>query len=111
MNKLVAALVLALRFPVEVALSGWATARLILAGGAKLQPGFARMSYEGLSETGAVALGLLITLTPGTTTVDIDPERRELLLHLLDTRDVEGALAAIRRDFVRPVGVLFGDRP
>ncbi|MFO1419859.1 MAG: Na+/H+ antiporter subunit E [Candidatus Competibacteraceae bacterium] len=111
MNKLLTALALALRFPVEVARSGWATARLILTGGANLQPGFARMSCAGLSDTGAVVLGLLITLTPGTTTVDIDPQRGELLLHLLDTRDVEDALAAIQRDFVRPVSLLFGKWP
>jgi multisubunit Na+/H+ antiporter MnhE subunit len=110
MKKFLIALGLALRFPVEVAKSGWATMRLILAGDG-LRPGFARISYEGAGETGAVLLGVLITLTPGTTTLDIDLERRELLLHLLDTRDVEGALAAIRRDFVRPVSLLFGDGP
>lgn len=110
MKKFLTALKLVLRFPVEVAKSGWATMWLILFGDG-LRPGFARISYEGASETGAVLLGLLVTLTPGTTTLDIDLERRELLLHLLDTRDVEGALAAIRRDFVRPVSLLFGDDP
>ncbi len=110
MKKFLIALKLVLRFPAEVVKSGWATMWLILAGDG-LRPGFARISYEGSSETGAVLLGVLITLTPGTTTLDIDLERRELLLHLLDTRDVEGTLAAIRRDFVRPVGLLFGDGP
>jgi len=110
MKKLLTALVLVLRFPVEVVKSGWATMWLILAGGG-LRPGFARISYESASETGAVLLGLLITLTPGTTTLDIDPQRRGRLLHLLDTRDVEGALAAIRRDFVRPIDRLFGEEP
>lgn len=109
MNKLGAALYLLWRFPVEVVSSGWSTGWLILAGGGRLKPGFARMSYGQLSETGAVALGLLITLTPGTTTVDIDPVRRELLLHLLNACDEEGTMNAIRRRFVRPVRILFGD--
>lgn len=109
MNKLGAALYLLWRFPVEVVSSGWSTGWLILAGGGRLKPGFARMSYGQLSETGAVVLGLLITLTPGTTTVDIDPMRRELLLHFLDIGDLEGATRAIHQRFVRPVGVLFGE--
>lgn len=99
------------RFLVEVVRSGWATAWLILAGGPIRKPGLVRMSYdEGLSDTGAVVLGLLITLTPGATTVDLDPARREFLLHLLDARDSEGAVAAIRRDFERPLRALFEER-
>lgn len=108
MNRWRAVLSLLVRFPLEVALSGWATAWLILRGGPTRQPGLVRLAYdEGLSETGAVALGLLITLTPGTTTVDLDPTRRELLLHVLDLAQAEAALAAIRRHFERPVRALF----
>lgn len=109
MNKLGAALTLLWRFPVEVVSSGWSTGWLILAGSRSLQPGFARMSYGEINETGAVVLGLLVTLTPGSTTIDIDPARRELLLHLLDTQDVEGILDTIRQRFAGPVGVLFRD--
>jgi multicomponent K+:H+ antiporter subunit E/multicomponent Na+:H+ antiporter subunit E len=50
----------------------------------------------------------MITLTPGTTTIDIDLERREMLLHVLDASDLDGMLAAIRRDFERYLVVLFG---
>jgi multisubunit Na+/H+ antiporter MnhE subunit len=111
MNKFAAALYLLWRFPVEVVLSGGSTGWLILAGGRSLRPGFVWMNYGGISEAGAVALGLLLTLTPGTTTLDIDPVRRELLLHLLDTRDVEETLDAIHRRLVRPIRVLFGETP
>lgn len=111
MNRPLALTLLLPRFLIEVVLSGWATARLIVAGGGEMRPGLARMRYGDLSETGAVALGLLITLTPGTTTVDIDPARRELLLHLLDTARAEETLATIRHRFERYVRVLFGERP
>jgi multisubunit Na+/H+ antiporter MnhE subunit len=106
-----AALSLLVRFPLEVVLSGWATAWLILSGGPTRQPGLVRLTYaEGLSETGAVVLGLLITLTPGTTTLDLDPARRELLLHVLDSTQAEAALAAIRRHFELPVRALFEEQ-
>ncbi len=109
MTKPLALTLLLVRFLIEVVLSGWVTARLIIGGG-EIRPGFTRLSYGELSETGAVVLGLLITLTPGTTTVDIDPARRELLLHLLDTTQTEETLATIHRHFERYVRVLFGER-
>ena len=109
MNKAMAAAALAVRFPVEIVLSGWETTRLILRGGRTLRPGFARLSYQGLSENGVVALGVLITLTPGTTTVDIDPVRRELLLHVLDADRTAETLSAIRRAFEPHVRALFGE--
>lgn len=111
MNRWRAAASLLVRFPLEVVLSGWATAWLILRGGPARQAGLVRLPYaEGLSETGAVVLGLLITLTPGTTTVDLDPVRRELLLHILDLAQAEATLAAIRHHFEPPVRALFEER-
>lgn len=111
MNRLRAALQLVVRFPVEVVVSGWGTARIILFGSRQLHPGWARLSYGELPDSAAALLGTLITLTPGATVVDIDPERREMLLHLLDHRQTEATLATIRRDFLVPVRVLFGARP
>jgi hypothetical protein len=35
-------------------------------------------------------------------------ERREMLLHVLDASDVDGAVAGIRREFERYVVTLFG---
>ena len=57
-----------------------------------------------------IILAALVTLTPGTSTVDIDPVRRELLLHVLDSEDIETTLSAIRRDFLLPLRSLFGAR-
>jgi multisubunit Na+/H+ antiporter MnhE subunit len=44
-----------------------------------------------MSEAGASILGGMITLTPGTTTIDVDMERREMLLHVLDASRHDGA--------------------
>jgi multisubunit Na+/H+ antiporter MnhE subunit len=98
---------LLLRFLWQVLVSGLGTARLILVGTARLRPGLVRFPYAPMSEAGAAVLGALVTLTPGTTTVDVDPGRREMLLHLLDTADVDGTLAGIRHDLERYVAVLF----
>lgn len=109
MRRLLALFLLFFNFFKEAVVSGWATARMILRNEA-LQPGFVRMPYGDLGDTAASFLAALVTLTPGTTTVDIDTGRRELLLHLLDASRAESTLAAIRRDFLLPVGMLFGRR-
>jgi multisubunit Na+/H+ antiporter MnhE subunit len=111
MNRLSALIWLVFNFVKEAFVSGGVTALLILRGGKALQPGFVRMSYGDLGETAADFLGALVSLTPGTTTVDIDPEHRELLLHLLDVTRAEQTLASIRRDFLLPVRTLFGGKP
>ena len=111
MKRLFVLMWLAFNFMKEAVVSGGITALLILRGGKVLQPGFVRMPYGDLGETAANFLGALVSLTPGTTTVDIDPERRELLLHLLDVTRAEQTLASIRRDFLLPVRALFGGKP
>lgn len=111
MKRLSALIRLVFNFMKEVVVSGGITAMIILRGGKALQPGFVRMPYGDLGERAAVFLGALVSLTPGTTTVDIDPERRELLLHLLDVTRAEQTLASIRRDFLLPVRTLSGGKP
>lgn len=111
MKRLSALIRLAFNFMKEVVVSGAITTLIILRGGKSLQPGFVRMPYGDLGETAADFLGALVSLTPGTTTVDIDPERRELLLHLLDVTREEQTLDSIRRDFLLPIRTLFGGKP
>ena len=108
MNKPVAVGLLLRNFLKDVIVSGWTTAVIILRGGRAVRSGFVRMSYGDLNDTAANLLGALITLTPGTTTVDIDLQRKEYLLHLLDSERAETTLASIERDFLRPMRTLFG---
>jgi len=111
MTKLLALFLLILNLFRDLISSGWATARLILRPGEPPRSGFARLSYGDLPAPAANLLGALITLTPGTTTLDIDLERGEMLLHLLDLEGVEATLAAIQRDFLAPIRTLYGGTP
>ncbi len=110
MNRLSALIRLVFNFVKEAIVSGGITVLIILRGSKALQPGLVRMPYGDLGETAADFLAALVSLTPGTTTVDIDPERRELLLHLLDVTRAEQTLNSIRRDFLLPVRTLFGGK-
>jgi multicomponent K+:H+ antiporter subunit E/multicomponent Na+:H+ antiporter subunit E len=108
MRRLVAAVALALRFLWAVLASGLRTALVIARVRSRPAAAFVRMRFAPLSETGAALLGSMVTLTPGTTTIDVDMERRELLLHLLDASEAERTVAGIRDTFERHLVTLFG---
>lgn len=110
MNFVPALARLGFNFVKDLFVSGWVTARIILRRGPLPQPGFVRLAYGELSDGAASFLGALVSLTPGTTTVDIDLERGELLLHLLDVGQADTTLAAIRSDFLQPIRSLSGVR-
>lgn len=94
------------RFLGHSLLAGVTTARVILR---RTPPpaGLVRLRFAPMSETGAAVLGAMVTLTPGSSVIDIDPARREMLVHLLDTGTAAAAAAAIRRDFERDIAALF----
>ncbi len=111
MTKLLALFLLIINLLKDLVSSGWTTARLILRPGKPPRSGFARLTYGNLPAPAANLLGALITLTPGTTTLDIDLERGEMLLHLLDLEGAEATLTSIRRDFLAPIRTLYGGTP
>ena len=97
---------LLLHFVGHCVLAGLATARIILR---RTPPpaGLVRMRFAPMSPAGAAVLGAMVTLSPGTTVIDIDLEQREMLLHLLDTQDAAASLNVVRRDFERDIVALF----
>ena len=99
-----------LRFFGHCVLSGVSTAGIILKRTAP-PAGFVRFHFVPMSMTGAAVLGAMVTLTPGSSAIDIDMERREILLHLLDTRLTKASVEAIRRDFEHDISLLFPESP
>ncbi len=109
-----AALVLLLRFVKAVVVSGVQTVAVILRSGlGERRPppaAFLRVRFAPMTAQGAALLGCMVTLTPGTTTLDIDMDKRELLLHVLDASDTDALVQGIRRDFEPGLVALFGVR-
>lgn len=103
LDRLGTAAVLLVVFPFQVVEAGLSTAWTILRPGVRPEPVLLRLGYEGLSPIGAAVLACLVSLTPGTTVIDLDLDRRELLLHLLDGRHADGAAEHIHRRFERPL--------
>lgn len=109
MKRVGAVLLLFGLFLRDVVLGGWATIRVILAP-KPVRSGLARVAYGDLPEPAALLLGALVSLTPGATTVDIDPDRGEFLLHLLDLDQEDAVRRAILEEFAPPLAILFRRR-
>ncbi len=112
MRRSVALLILMLRFGRAVLVSGVETIAVILKtgwpGAAPPPVALVRVRFAPLSARGAALLGSMVSLTPGTTTIDIDMERYELLLHVLDASDTDAIVDGIRREFEPGLRILFG---
>jgi multicomponent Na+:H+ antiporter subunit E len=91
-------------FGVEFLLSNLAVARTILSRPVgTLNADFVKYDTSGLRPTEVLLLSHLISLTPGTVTVEIAPDYSSLLLHVLDAHDPEAVCRRIERRLCRPL--------
>ena len=113
MKKLLAVLRLIKTFIWKIILSGIHTLIIILKHGLRhesLPPAsFVRLPFPPMSEWGATLLGSMEALTPGTTTVDIDMEKHEMLLHVLDATSIDAIINDAQTSFENDLAILFGD--
>ncbi len=94
----------------EYLLANWNVTVLVLTKPAsRMRPGMIHYDVEGLSPAEILMLSHVISLTPGSTTVEIDADFRRLLLHLFDSSDPDAA----RRDITLKFrdGILAFTRP
>jgi len=108
--KLLTIIGLLIRFVRALIISGLQTVVVILRTGrdASGPPAtFVKIKFAPMTEQGAALLGSMVSLTPGTTTIDIDMEHYELLLHVLDAEAIDDLVVGIRRDFEPGLRQLF----
>lgn len=115
MRKLMAAIILLLRFLGAVVVAGFNTVATIVGAGLGLRSpppaGFIRFRFAPMSEQGAALLGCMVSLTPGSTVVDVDMASREMAVHLLDRTQAGDMVRDVRRKFEPGLLTLFGERP
>ena len=71
-------------------------ARQVLGPQDRLRPGFVEVPLDLADPFVATILGGIVTLTPGTVSIDIAPERRVLHVHALHVPDKAALIAAIK---------------
>ncbi|WEX07752.1 Na+/H+ antiporter subunit E [Chelativorans sp. AA-79] len=88
---------LALLFLYELVLSASRVAKLVLSPRMELKPGIFSYPLTVDRDFEITLLANLITLTPGTLSVDVSEDRKTLYVHALDCSDV----ALLRRDIAQ----------
>ena len=101
MKKILGLIWLLFNFVKSAIVSGFDTAKLILFMPKNLQSGLCTMPYQNLDGYPLALLSMMITLTPGTTLVDIDVDKKLLTLHLLDMNDEAMVIKQIETEYIQ----------
>jgi len=83
----------------ELILSGLSVAWLVLQPKLRLRPAIIAYPLTVTTDLQITLLANLITLTPGTLSVDVSDDRRTLLIHALDVPDREALIGHIAAGF------------
>lgn len=102
-RKAIAAARLAARFVYELVKSNLEVTVAVLRDPASMRPCIVAIPVAGMSEGAITLLANMITLTPGTTSLDVSPDRTLLYVHALFGSDPEGVKAGIDEAFARTI--------
>lgn len=100
---------LALLFLYELILSAWRVAVLVASPDmhAKLRPAIFAYPLTVRTDREITLLANLITLTPGTLSIDVSDDRSVLFIHAIEMGDTEDAIRSIKDGFERKIIEVF----
>jgi multicomponent K+:H+ antiporter subunit E len=91
----------------DIVLANWQVARQVLGPVGRLRPGFLDIPLDGRHPCVATLLGSIVSLTPGTVSIDIDTTGWVLHVHALDVDDEHVMIARIKERYERPLREIF----
>ncbi|MDQ0454330.1 Na+/H+ antiporter subunit E [Rhizobium paknamense] len=107
LTRLKRLIMLLLLFLWELAKSAWRVTALVLSPSLDVRPGIFAYPLTVTRDFEITLLANLITLTPGTLSVDVSEDRRTLYVHALDCADPEAARREIAEGFERRIREAF----
>lgn len=106
-SKLGKGIGLAATFVYELVLSAWRVATIVLRPKIELQPGIIAYPLTVDRDFEITMLANLITLTPGTLSVDVSDDRKTLFVHCIDVPDPQATIDDIKNAFERKILEVF----
>jgi multicomponent K+:H+ antiporter subunit E len=91
----------------DIVASALVVARQILGPEERIRPEFFWVPLTIRDPYGIASLAAVITMTPGTLSADLSPDRRHLLVHALHVDDVAALIDAIKRRYEQPLIEIF----
>lgn len=101
------AAVLFVRVMGDIVVANWQVARLVLGPIARLRPAFVTVPLAIADPYVATVLGSIVSLTPGTVSIDIDCEHGLLYVHALDVADEAHLISTIKSRYEAPLKEIF----
>ncbi|MEZ5616526.1 MAG: Na+/H+ antiporter subunit E [Rhodocyclaceae bacterium] len=101
------ALRLAARVASDIVVANLGVARRVLGPLSRLQPAFVEVPLDLADPFVATILASIVSLTPGTVSIDVDRTRRVLSLHALDAPDPQALAAGIKARYEAPLKEIF----
>lgn len=91
----------------DILIANLAVAKLIVSRPRRLQPAFVEVPLAVRSDLAISLLANTISLTPGTVSAELAPERDRLLVHALHATDTEALVATIKTRYEAPLKEIF----
>ena len=98
---------LALTVLVDIVVSNIEVARRVLGPEAAIHPGFVRVPLALTDEWAIATLAGIITMTPGTLTVDVARDASHLVVHALHLTDEAALVATIKARYEAPLREIY----
>ena len=91
----------------DIVVSNIEVARRILGPEAAIHPGFVWVPLAITDPHGIVVLAGIITMTPGTLSAELSPDRRHLLVHAFSIDEAGALIATIKSRYEAPLRQIF----
>ncbi len=91
----------------DIVASALVVARQILGPEERIRPGFVWVPLAIRNPHGVASLASIITMTPGTLSVDFSPDRHHLLVHALHVDDPADLITLVKERYERPLMAIF----
>lgn len=91
----------------DIVLASFTVARLTLGPMSRLRPRFIRIPVSLADDFALTALASTISLTPGTVSAELAPDRGHILIHALNVDDEEALVRTIKERYEAPIREIF----
>ena len=79
------------------------TIRAVLGDNSKLKPAILAVPLDVKSDNGIKLFANMVTLTPGTTSLDVSEDRKTLFVHALNAPDIDQASKDLKSSLEAPI--------
>ncbi|TLD69160.1 sodium:proton antiporter [Phragmitibacter flavus] len=87
----------------ELLLANYTVAKLVLTPGMNIRPAMFALPLSCTTDAQILLLANLISMTPGTLSVDVSTDKKTLYIHVIDVDDLDGLRTTLKEQFERRV--------